>query len=499
MAVNNKLTRPIERLAAYLKRGVGSEFKTVLVRDMLHRHGLSEAGTHDKFELRFAQRSVRAHLRTGGIFAPSPNAPPGLAFLDLDAVAKRRDLSVTYQIPHLTSRPVARILHKKLNRIRPIEEIYDPYIAAVLIALAQEQRRAGAVPDSCRTPPTSGGLDSDSSTHTPQDSLGPKPSQQSFADTVPLHHYHLTLKSPAQISDMISTMAKSMSRVPFRSGSFGHITVGYLASAFVSPATTTYLQTLLRNDTAEYLAGVATWADSIRYTKWGRFTSDFHFIDAKDDPPRYCGVDFARDCKKDRGCVVSALHNYTTRLLDAEGALPAWQRAQAAKFVVHFVGDIHQPLHTENVERGGNGIDVLFDGRRYNLHHVWDSSIAEKLVGGVRRRGPYSEAKRWAEALAREINEGKFASERINWLRSANLSDPVATAMAWAEEANAYVCTTVLPEGPDAIRGQELGSDYYEAAAPVIEVQVARAGYRLAAWLDLIVTSLKTESLSDDL
>lgn len=69
---------------------------------------------------------------------------------------------------------MARILHKKLNRIRPIEEIYDPYIAAVLIALAQEQRRAGAVPDSCRTPPTSGGLDSDSSTHTPQDSLGPK-------------------------------------------------------------------------------------------------------------------------------------------------------------------------------------------------------------------------------------------------------------------------------------------------------------------------------------
>jgi hypothetical protein len=186
---------------------------------------------------------------------------------------------------------------------------------------------------------------------------------------------------------------------------------------------------------------VATWADSIRYTKWGRFTSDFHFIDAKDNPPQYCGVDFERDCKKDRGCVVSALHNYTTRLLDADGALPPWERAIAAKFVIHFVGDIHQPLHTENVERGGNGIDVLFDGRRFNLHHVWDTSIAEKLVGGVRRRGPYPEAKRWADALTREINEGKYATERIDWLRSANLSDPVATAMAWATEANAHVCT----------------------------------------------------------
>lgn len=54
----------------------------------------------------------------------------------------------------------------------------------------------------------------------------------------------------------------------------------------------------------------------------------------------------------------------------------------------------------------------------------------------------------------------------------------------------------MLPEGPDAIRGQELGGKYYEAAAPVIEVQVARAGYRLAAWLDMIVTSIKSHHLS---
>ena len=57
-----------------------------------------------------------------------------------------------------------------------------------------------------------------------------------------------------------------------------------------------------------------------------------------------------------------------------------------------------------------------------------------------------------------------------------------------------------MPDGPEAIRGQELGSKYFEAAAPVVEVQVARAGYRLAAWLDLIVSSLKAaKSLSDDL
>ena len=214
--------------------------------------------------------------------------------------------------------------------------------------------------------------------------------------------------------------------------------MAYVASNFVFPRTTTFLQSLLDNNTGDYLAGIATWADSIRYTKWGRFTSDFHFIDAKDSPPQYCGVDFDRDCKKDRGCVVSALHNYTTRLLDPRQS--AAERAIAAKFVVHFIGDIHQPLHTENVERGGNGIQVLFDGRGFNLHHVWDTSILEKSVGGV-PRSPYAKAKQWADQLTREINAGKYASKRIDWLRSANLSDPVATAMAWATEGNALVCT----------------------------------------------------------
>ncbi|KAL2016447.1 hypothetical protein VTK56DRAFT_3498 [Thermocarpiscus australiensis] len=297
----------------------------------------------------------------------------------------------------------------------------------------------------------------------------------------------------------LSSLAASVAALPgaLAWGGFGHITVAYLASNFVSSDTTSYLQDLLRNDTQDYLAGVATWADSVRYTKWGRFTAGFHFIDAKDSPPTYCGVDYARDCKKEAGCVVSALRNYTSRLLDG-AELRASERAIAAKFVVHFVGDIHQPLHTEDVARGGNGIPVLFDGVRLNLHHVWDTSIPEKMVGGVHRK-PYEAAKRWADELTTEINEGKFASGRLDWLKDANVSDPISTALAWATEANAYVCTTVLPQGADAISGQELGSEYYEAAAPVVEAQIAKAGYRLAAWLDLIVSDLRSQQSPGDL
>ncbi|KAK0628548.1 phospholipase C/P1 nuclease domain-containing protein [Bombardia bombarda] len=258
-----------------------------------------------------------------------------------------------------------------------------------------------------------------------------------------------------------------------------------------------YFQALLRNDTQDYLAGVATWADSLRYTKWGRFTGPFHYIDAKDSPPSYCGIDYERDCKQE-GCVVSAIQNYTGQLLDPQ--LPYWDRVKAAKFVIHFVGDIHQPLHTEDVAKGGNGIHVTFDHVNFNLHHVWDTSIAEKLVGGRVRRQPYPAARQFADRLTEEIRLGKFNVSREGWLGDVELADPVATALAWAREGNAYVCSTVLPEGAEAISGQELGGEYYDKAAPVVEVQIAKAGYRLAAWLDLIASSINArETLKESL
>jgi hypothetical protein len=58
------------------------------------------------------------------------------------------------------------------------------------------------------------------------------------------------------------------------------------------------------------------------------------------------------------------------------------------------------------------------------------------------------------------------------------LSDPVATSLGWAEESNKLICTAVLPDGVDAVEGHELSGDYYKSAVPVIELQIAKAGYR---------------------
>lgn len=92
-------------------------------------------------------------------------------------------------------------------------------------------------------------------------------------------------------------------------GGLGHQTVAFVASNFVTPKTALYFQQLFNDPSSEYLAKVATWADSFRYTANGRFTAPFHYIDSKDDPPLKCGVALDRDCGL-AGCVVGAISNY---------------------------------------------------------------------------------------------------------------------------------------------------------------------------------------------
>ncbi|RDW80494.1 putative nuclease S1 [Coleophoma crateriformis] len=254
-------------------------------------------------------------------------------------------------------------------------------------------------------------------------------------------------------------------------GALGHTTVAYIASSLVAPSTQIYFQTLLNNNTDAYLAGVATWADSFRYTSAGRWSAPLHFIDAEDNPPVSCGVVYSRDCPI-KGCVIGAIGNYTRRILDNE--VSHYEKYIAAKFLVHFIGDIHQPLHDENLDIGGNGISVNFTGIPTNLHAIWDTNMPEKLVGSY----SYAAAAKWAATLTAAIKTGAYKAETKAWLQGMDLNDPISSALTWASEANAFVCTTVMPQGVNAVRGQELSGAYYTAAVPVIQLQVARAGYR---------------------
>ncbi|KAH7386682.1 S1/P1 nuclease-domain-containing protein [Phaeosphaeria sp. MPI-PUGE-AT-0046c] len=263
-------------------------------------------------------------------------------------------------------------------------------------------------------------------------------------------------------------------------GSLGHTTVAYIAQNFVCEKTAKFAQSLLNDTSSAYLANVATWADSYRSQPGGEFSSVYHYIDALDNPPQSCNIDYARDCPEE-GCIVSAIANYSSRAFEKDIGIV--ERQKALKWVIHFVGDIHQPLHVENIAVGGNLINVTFNGAKTNLHSIWDTAIPQKEVGNFSQANALS----WANNLTAEIKHGMYKKESRTWAKGINASDAVDSSLTWARGANEYVCSTVLPNGPDAVFGQELSGAYYESAIPVVKKQIAQAGYRLAAWLDAIV------------
>jgi hypothetical protein len=196
----------------------------------------------------------------------------------------------------------------------------------------------------------------------------------------------------------------------------------------------------LGNDNDDYLGKVAIWADKFKKTKEGSFSRNFHFIDAHDDPDHdQCQVDYARDCKAG-GCIISALANYTERARDRFLLLK--ENQIAVKMLVHFIGDLHQPLHNEDVGRGGTQIHVVWGGAHKDLHSVWDTAIPEKMTKHLHTGSDKSKvAFLWAQELAGHINNGKFTAKKQNWLKNFDPTNPNGTAMAWSNQVNDLVCT----------------------------------------------------------
>jgi hypothetical protein len=107
-----------------------------------------------------------------------------------------------------------------------------------------------------------------------------------------------------------------------------------------------------------------------------RWISSFLHIDCVlidfNSPPTRCNLDYHNDCPSKGGCVISAITNQTNILHQCLSHNDVSKVcADALKFLVHFIGDITQPLHCSNKSRGGNDIEVHFGNRRRNLHSVW--------------------------------------------------------------------------------------------------------------------------------
>jgi hypothetical protein len=159
--------------------------------------------------------------------------------------------------------------------------------------------------------------------------------------------------------------------------------------------------------------------------------------------------------------------------------------AEALRFLVHFIGDMTQPLHDEAYEVGGNNIKVTFNGYSDNLHSDWDTYMPEQLVGG----DSLSDAQSWATTLVKEIESGNYTSQAASWIKGDDISDPIAAATSWASDANALVCTVVMPNGAAALQTGDLYPTYYDSVIDTIELQIAKGGYRLGNWLNKIYSS----------
>lgn len=236
-------------------------------------------------------------------------------------------------------------------------------------------------------------------------------------------------------------------------------------------------------------------------------SKNLHFVDAEDDPmDGSCSVHELRDCGN-QVCILAAIANYTTRLVDK--SLPATETQIALKFIDHFIGDISQPLHVEAVAAGGNGISVTCAGKKTNLHAIWDTNMLELNLDAEFGGSVQS----YVNSLVSRIQDDDFSVPVSQWLSCTSTTEPftvvdpskrmlrdlarhpdvardvraatitpLACPLVWARESNGFDCTTVFTfrNGTDVCNT----GNYLANAIPVIDLQLARSGLRLATWLN---------------
>lgn len=133
-----------------------------------------------------------------------------------------------------------------------------------------------------------------------------------------------------------------------------------MAETFFTEHTRHVLSSILEPQYNGSVGRAAAWADQYSHTTEGRFSYQWHWIDTHDRAPEYCNLEYSKDCAKG-GCVVSAIANQTGILRECvrnfeSGALSDSTNltcSYALKWVAHFLGDIHQPLHANGRAVGG--------------------------------------------------------------------------------------------------------------------------------------------------
>jgi hypothetical protein len=258
----------------------------------------------------------------------------------------------------------------------------------------------------------------------------------------------------------------------------GHEVIATIARSELTPEVRQRVDQVLATDTDSLtghdMPAEATWAD--RYRGAGHpETASWHFVDLELDRP-----DLASACygfppagqpsssgPKD-DCVVDKITEFEAELSNPRTG--ADERLLALKYLLHFVGDIHQPLHAaDNHDRGGNCVPVNLGGSRTtNLHSYWDTTVVETFG---------KDPQLVAQILTAQITP----VERAQWAKG--------DAKHWAQESYAVAQQAVYTAGsaPGCDRDRApvtLTAGYDKTAQAVAALQLEKAGVRLALVLD---------------
>jgi hypothetical protein len=255
----------------------------------------------------------------------------------------------------------------------------------------------------------------------------------------------------------------------------GHRIVGEIADRRLSPKVRERVRELLAGmPDYDTMATAATWPDQkAKFDETFAFVYTSHYVNVRGEVgPR----ELYKICLAQSGCVATGILYYADVLRSDRTSDE--HKAEALRFLIHFVGDIHQPLHAGHAEdKGGNDIKDLrlleyTSGKeRANLHAIWDGGIIAIALG--------REGKTW-DRWAVELDESITAEERRRWIAVESVYDWVEESRLFAA-ANAYVDA----EGMHAVeKGDVLGEDWYERNRPVVEQRLQQAGVRLAVLLE---------------
>ena len=245
-------------------------------------------------------------------------------------------------------------------------------------------------------------------------------------------------------------------------GPQGHRVIARVASERLTPEARAAIRGLLHPD--DTLADIADWADHEGHEVYPG-SAPWHFVNISIHDAHYAD---GRDADRPTN-VVHQIAHYRAILKDQ--SQPKATRSRALLFLVHFVADVHQPLHVgDNRDRGGNQTQVQFLGDGTNLHQLWDSGLIRQVGGSDRV---------WVSRLERAITPETYRA----WSGG--------TPATWADESlqAAKIAYHDLEGAPRSIAtGYTLGAAYARQVEPILIERMARATVRLADELNAVFT-----------